>query len=633
MFGHFLTIPTIAQKFMQNKLFVGLESWQRPCTNTPVMIKYAHVLLTLLQVTFMRAFATFVSGLLLSALFLLAPSVHAAELQPFFTLKTSSINTLVSVAEKFGSMAGAADTDEFREFVNTVKNIRGVNPDGSIGFAAAVDDGGGINMLLLLPITDLWRAEVPGFPDIFDSIRPFLVRRGEGKFDINSPLGTYVAVQNQGYLVITPEGAADQVPADPTKLFADLEKVEFETLEASIFGPILLMAMMSNPDAGEQLETMVETYRELYKEVAVCSSGIAVNPQTADIEVSTTLVARKGSDFAKTFAGYKKQPTIFSGFRGTPDNTVFSLGDSASQPPLEKNALQELGKQQWETILEGFREQIEMEDETGELSGLAEAATESIIKIIDTESKRGASDSAFSLNTEGTLLFAFDTGSLAEIQKLAALATDFISKKIEGEAKALVENNLKLDYATVEGFKVSNIKIPVIATLELVFGPAPDDTLSDLTLGVFWATKEGNKQAIAVAAGLDFAKTEQAFRAALTQTRTAVPVQRPEGTFSIAGLGKFLQQAVYPIAEKAVTSSDQSAEQGLVIFKKVTEIFSSAGNDATATFGADIHADRTDMTCRVSGKLIQAIISAVRLGIEESNEARSATLRPAIRDF
>lgn len=592
----------------------------------------------------MKAISTFVSGLLLSALLLVLPSVYAAEMQPFFTLKTSSINTLVSVAEKFASMAGAADAAEFREVINTVKNIRGVNPDGIIGFAAAIGDAGDINMMLLLPITDLWRAEVPGFPDIFDTIRPFLVRKGEGKFEINSPMGTYVAVQNQGYLIITPEGTADQVPADPTKLFADLakytlgmkldlEKVEFETLEASLFGPILLMAMMSNPEAGEQLEKAVEIYRELYKEVALISGGYAVNPQTADIELSGTMVARKGSGVAKSFAGHKEQPTIFGGFRGAPNNTVFSLGYSATEPPLENNAMMELNKQQYEAMFEGFIEQIESEDETGELTELAKGAVESILKIVEAESKRGASDCAVSLNTEGTLLFAFDTVSLAEIQKLAALASDFVNGKIEGEAKTLLEKNMQLGYTTIEGFKVSSIKIPVVATLELFVGPAPDDSMNDLTLGVFWATQEGNKQAVAVAAGLDFAKAEQAFKAALTQTKTALPVQKPVGVFSISGLGKFLQQSVYPIAVKTAASSGQSAEQELATFKKVSEIFASAGNDATIAVVADVKADRMEIAYRISGKLTQAIISAVRLGYEEANGGGAGAARPLLRDF
>ena len=576
----------------------------------------------------MKAITTFVSGLLLSALLLLAPSVRAAELQPFFTLKTSSINTLISVAEKFVGMAGV-DAPEFPEFINTVKGVRGVDLDGIIGFAAAVDEAGTINVILLLPITDLWRAEVPGMPEIFDQIRPFLVKKGEGRFEINAPVGTYIAVQRLGYLVITPEDVADQVPTDPRKYFADLEKytlgikldlekVDFETIESQLFGPILLMAMMTNPAAAEQLETVTELYGELYKEIAAFSYGVAVDPKTADVGLSMSITPRKGSEIAKSFAGYKQQPTIFGGFRGTPAATVLSIGDSATQPQPENNAIAKLSTTQWKAMFEGFIEQIEMEDETGERTELAKAAVESITKIIETETKRGASDAALSLNTDGTLLFAFDTVSLAEIQKLVALAQAFVNKNAPAEAKKMLEDGTNLAYATVEGFKISSVKIPIVATLEqFTEDPAPDSVapLRDLTLNLFWAVKEGNKQAIAVAAGLDAVKTEQAFKAALTQTKTAAPTQKPIGVFSIAGLGKFLQQSVYPIVERAA-AAEPDAEIDLEMFKKVNEIFASAGSDATITLDGEVKSDRMDVGYRVSGKMIQAIISAVKLGIE-----------------
>ena len=585
----------------------------------------------------MKTITTFVSGLLLSALLLLAPAVQAAELQPFFTVKVSNMNTLIAVAERFAGMADAADAPEFKEFVNVVRNMRGFDYNSIAGVAVAVGPDGELIPMMLFPITDLWRAEITGMPEIFDSIRPFLVRRDGGRFDINSPIGTFVALQKQGYLVIVPEDAFELIPTDARTLFADLapytfgvkldlEKVEFETIEAQLFGPMLLMAMMTNPDMAEQLENVVEIYRELYNELAVVSGGIAVNPQTGDVEISGAMVARKDSGMGKTFAGYKEQPTIFGGFRGTPDNTVFSMGDSATQPALDNNAMLDLNMKQYEAMFEGFLEQIEMEDETGELVELAEAAVEALLKIIDTESKREATDFALSLNTDGTFLFAIDTVSLAEIQKLAAIVVGFADSKIEGDTRTLIENNLQLEYATIEGFKVSSIKIPVVATFELFLGPAPDDTMNDLTLGVFWATKEGNKQAIATAAGLDFTKAEQAFRTALTQTRTAVPVRKPEGVFSLTGLGKFLEQTVYPIALKASESDPPESE--LEPFKKVIDLFKAAGNDATMTLTGEVKDVRMEAAFRVSGQLIQAVISAVRLGIEES-----PFVRPGFRDF
>lgn len=592
----------------------------------------------------MKAITAFLSGLLLSAILLLPASIRAAELQPFVTYKVASPNTLISVAEKFASMAGASSNAEFRQFLNTVKNVKGFDLNGIIGVAAAVNDDGDISPLLLLPLTDFEKAEIPNHPQIFDSIRPFVVKKGEGKFDINTPMGTYAAVQQQNYLVIVPEDAADQIPADAKKLFADLEKytigikldlekVEFETIEAKIFGPMLMAATLFDPTAGEQIETVVEVYRELYKEYALLTGGAVFNPQTADVEISTAIVVRKNSNMAKMFAGYKVQPTIFSGFRGTPENTVFALGESAAvgQSNFDDKAMMELGRKHWETIFSGMLEQIEMEDETGETSELAKKAVDSLNKIVETESTKGSGDYALSFNTDGTMLFAFDTASLDEIQKLAALIVEHGNKHIPDEAKTLITNNVNLNSATVEGFKVSNIKIPLLRVLEALEGPAPDvaqNVWNNVMPGVFWATKGGNKQAIAVAVGLDFAKTEQAFKSALEKTKTAVPVQKPVGNFFIGGLGKFLQQKIYPIAEKAVGAGP--TPEDVALFRQVTDTLAAAGNDAVITLDSDVKADRIDGHVRISGKVIQVVISAGKLAYEA---APTRIEGPAIQDF
>ena len=583
---------------------------------------------------FMKAITTFVSGLLLSAIFLLPTAMRAAELQPFFTYKVSSVNSLIAVAEKASTMAGFADANEFKEVIKTIKEVQGFNLDGIIGFAAAVNDDGDLCPILLLPITDLWKMDVPSQPGILDSIIPFLTKRGAERTDINFPMGTYAALQKQGYLVIVPENVVEQIPADARKLFADLEKytlgmkldlekVKFETLESQLFGPMIFMAMMTNPDVGEQIETIVDVSRELYKEFAVFSFGFVFNPQTADVELSGTMVPRKGSDFAKSLAGYKQQPTIFGGFRGTPGNVILSFGDSATQPPLpeeKQKMFMEPSRKPWETVFEGLLEQVEMDDETDETIELIKKVIDLVQKIIVTEAKRGTSDSALSFNTDGTLLLACDTSSLTDIQKLTSLIVDFAAQRVGPIADTFgidVKASVKQDYVTVESFKVSSFKFPMDKVVPLL--PGPTEGLNDFSPGVFWAIKDvGGKQAIAVAAGLDFAKTESAFKSALEKTKTPAPVQKPTGTFSVQGLGKFLQQTVYPTAAK-----DGAPEE----FKKVADILATAGNDATITLNADVKPDRIEGGYRISGKAIQAVITAVKAVMPD------ALNRPAMQDF
>ena len=575
----------------------------------------------------MKALKSFVSGLLLSAVFLLPTTLRAAEVQPFFTFKTSSINSLVGIAQKIGTMAGFADSGEFQQVISMIKGIKGFNFNGNFGFAAVVDENEDIYMLLMLPVSDLANADIPAEPTIFDQIRPFLTPKAGGRTDINSPLGTFVALQKQGYLVIVPEDIVDQIPADARTLFADLEKytigmkldlekIKFETLEGQIFGWVLMFLMMQDPDMGKQAEEMVEVFREAYKEIAVMTGGYAFDLQTADLELSNTVVVRKSSEMGKSLAGHKQQPTIFSGFRGTPDSVVCAFGNSESMPPLSRNALTELNMKQYDALFDGILVQIEMEDESGEAVKIAKDVIDTIKKISDKESKRGSGDFALSLSTDGTLLAAADTVSITEIQKLAALAAAFANEKLPAGGKALIEKSLKKEYAVVEGFKVSSLHLPIIETIEAIIGhEAPDDSLNDLKLGIFWATKEaGGKQAIAVAAGLDFAKAEAAFKSALEKTKTPIPAQKPLGIFSVPGLGKFLQQTVLPIAAKTEPPEDQFA-----VVKQMFNTLAKASNEATVTMDTGVKGDRIESNFRISGKVIETLITVIKIGIEQSS--------------
>ena len=588
----------------------------------------------------MKAITTFVSGLLLSAVLLLPFSVRAADLQPFFSLKISSVNTLISVAEKISTMAGFSDNAAFREIVTSVKDIRGINPDSIIGVAADVSSDN-ISLMLLLPITDLSKVEIPGRPDIFDAIQPFLTKKGNN-FVINSPLGTYFAAQKKDYLVITPEDVADQVPADAKKLFADLEKytigfkidlekIDFETIEGRIFGPFQLIMAMQAPDAAESIDSIIEMYRVLYKEFRVIIAGIAFDPQTADVEYSGTAFLRKGSEM---MAGYKRQPTMFSGFKGIPENVVFSIGESATQlhPSPYLNKAMEPSLKQYEILLSAALEQINEDDETGESGELAKKVFDSIQKIVELETQKKSNDFAGSLTTDGTLLFATTTNALEELRKLVSLAVDFVSQKLADVAddfdvvKALMKKNLQRNYVTVEGFKVSSFRFSIAdMPIASLMTDGDFDALNDLTLGVLWAVKEGNSQAIAAAAGLDFAKTEQTFKSALEKTKTSVQVQPPIGMFSVQGLGKLLQKTIQPLIVKAGTP-----ESDLATFKKVVDICVSAGSDATVTLNTDIQPDRMSGGYYISGKAIQAVISAVKLATEA---AENPFNRSAVQDF
>jgi hypothetical protein len=551
---------------------------------------------------------TFVSGLLLSAICLLPVSLRAAEVQPFFSLKLASVNSFVGVIEKVASMAGAANDAQVQDIVRTIKNLEGYDLDNITGIAVAASDDGTISPILLLPITDIWKAQIPSMPMIFDTIRPFLAKNGD-KTEINSPLGTFAVIQKQGYLVIVPEGIASQIPADPKKLFADLDKytlgvkldfrkVDFETIEANLFGPLIFLATMQNPDAGEQLESVLATVKDLYKEFSVLSGGVAIDPKTADIEISGTGVPRQGSDTAKFLAGYKQQPTAFSGFRGTPGNIVFSVGDSATQPPSSKNPLLAPITEQLKTILDGAIEQIEMEDETGNVGVAVREVTNFINGIVEADAKRGVKDFAVSLDTNGTLLLAFETGSLADIRNFVEMAMQYAQDYAPSDLLADLAYDFRSNFTTVEGFEVSGTKVPIGQLIELIRGSSP----GNFSLPVFWAIKDsGGKQAVAFAMGIDQSRTEEAFISALKKTKTPVAVQKPQAVFDVNGLGRLLQPVAYEI--DGVAAGAGNAIDALV----------AAGSGATISFAYDMKPDKAELDFRVSGKSIQAVLSLFRL--------------------
>lgn len=584
----------------------------------------------------MKTIKTFVSGLLLSAVFLLPTVIHAAELEPFFTLKLSSVNELITVAEKFASMADVADDAEFRQFIATVKSIDGINPDGIAGFAA-VDNEGEIVPMLMLPVTDIWNLEVPDEPEVSDTIRSFLSKEDDGQYTINSPFGRYTAAQKKDYLFIVPEDYTGQVPADAPKLFSDLEKytlgakldlekTSFDTIDGQIFGPLALMVSMSTPDSGEEFEKLIDVYRQLLKELGTVTWGIAVNPQTAAIEYGGTFAAKKGSHWEKTYATAKIQPTMFSGFRGTPENSVISLSysatmDSTAVSDMYTSAMMDFAFEQYETLLADFIEDIEGGRGTSEdAAEKAKKVIDSVKKILVSESKKGGADTALSLNNEGTLLFACDTVSLEEIRNLAAMVKDYFNEKAPEEARSFFEKNLKKEYITVEGFKVSCFNVPFAALAEMNEDFVP---FKDITLGVYWAVKEmDGKQAIAVAAGLDSVKTEQAFKSALEKTKTSVPIQQPAVTVYMQGIGRFLQ-TLYPLAEKAGEAKD-----GLAVLKRVADIFASAGDDATITLDYIFKPSQAEANYRASAKSVEAFVKVIKASIEAERAEE-----PAIQDF
>jgi hypothetical protein len=576
----------------------------------------------------MNKIKTAVSGLLLSLAMLFSVSVNAEELKPFFTLKLAGPNALIKTAEKIADLAGQGSTPQFLEVIAALKGMKAVDTNGAIGLALAADENDEFVPVLLLPITDIMEVTVPNYESFFDTVRAFLSKGENGTYLINTPMGEYVGKQQKNYFAVFPQKAAKQILSDPKnldpqKIFAglekytvalkyDLENIKIETIEKFLTA-MQTAAAMQNPNAAANFDQILPMLKMVKEEFRYYWIGLTFDPATANTDVSVVYFPQKGSKTARSFAASKDAATIFSGFKGARENMVGSLNWA------HKNTLTvaeiEPSIKQIDIVLAGVLEQIQNDsEEESDVSKFAEKAIDLAKKIMRADMTQESVAGAASFDTNGTFLIATTTAATGEWQELIRTAVDFAAKKASHSdtvADLLQKNSEK---TTVAGFKVTSIKI---AAADI---PHNEGLPKDLAFGFFFAVKEN--EAIAAAFGFDFSKTEQAFKSALEKTKTAVPVQQPIAEFSVQGLGKFLQQRVYPVIQGIAPSKD------LEKFKNVADIL-TAGNDGSAvTATADLKAERGEFTLRVPGKVIQTLISLVKMMNENNAESQSE-----IQDF
>lgn len=539
---------------------------------------------------------TFVTTLCISLSILFSTSLRAEELKSFLTIKIAPPETLLNIAGKIAELTGTAK--EFDNAVAPFKDLPGFNPEGSFGLVLHSNSEEIQEPLLILPIYDLNAVNLPGF----ETITTGLKKLSDGKYLINSPLGNYLFYQKKGFVAVVIEDSELTIPDDPKTLFAELEKttlgfkIDFENttldaIETALAIPQMFLAMQGGQQATQAIEQFNEILGKTYEEVRSGTFGISFDPKTADLNLTTDVVPKKGSESEKQIADYKNAKTLFSGFLGNPDEVIFSFNNVETYGPKDIDVAFASTDQLFDAVLQ----QIEDQSETDEEAEANKSIVESLKKIVRATIQKGKGDGCISLDANGTFLLAVTIGETAELEKLGVKLFDRIKKEHnEDDVNDFLKTYLKKDYTTIEGFTVSSLKVPLE---EAAAGHELPAKLAKETVGLFWAFKAD--EAVAVAAGFDFDNTEKLFHQALTKTKTAVPRKQPIAVIALQPLGKFLKKY-----------SDNTFPEPAV---KSIELLSSSGSDAKITISTEVIDTAMHGKVGISGKAVTVLINVIKI--------------------
>ncbi|MDR2440962.1 MAG: hypothetical protein LBE12_16505 [Planctomycetaceae bacterium] len=555
---------------------------------------------------------TFVTTLCISLSILFSTSLRAEELKSFLTIKIAPPETLLNIAGKIAEITGTSK--DFEEAAAPFKNLSGLNPKGPFGFVLHSDGEELKDPIFILPINDLNDVNIPGF----ETITTGLKKLNDGKYLINSPLGNYWFFQKNGFVAVVAEDSTLTIPDDPKTLFTELEqttlgfKIDFENasldaIETALAIPQMFLAMQGGPQATQAIEQFNTVLEILYEEIRSIVVGIAFDPKTADLNLTSITVPKKDSETEKQFTDYKNAKTIFNGFLGNQNSIIFSGSDVETLSLSDIDVVLETIDQFFNAALEQIKEQSETDEEVE----FGETVFESLKKIAVATLKKGRYDVAVSLDTDATLLLATTVSETAELEKLGVKIFDRIKKEHnEDEVNDFLKKYLKRNYTAIEGFNVSSLKIPLD---EAAAAHDLPEKLAKETAGLFWAFKDN--EAVAVALGFDFDKTEKTFHQALTKTKTPVPFQQPFITFALQPLGKLLKKY-----------SDNSLPDTVV---NSIELLSSADTDAKITASAEIIDTAAHGKISVSGQAITVLVNIIKIfaATENSGSLDRSTIK------
>jgi len=544
--------------------------------------------------------------------FFQATPVHATEFKPFLTAKIAGPGAIINLAEKISGVADPTGTQGIKEILAPYKNLPGINANGVIGLALQINENSpfGMDIVLALPISNWDNFNVPDMEETLGMLKAMMQKEGN-RYMLSSPFGDFIAYQKSGYLVVaTMDAAGVAQAADPRTMFAsldkftlgvtfDLENISLEDVERMSGQLAMIFAMQGAEfDPEEVLEHLSDS--GIFDEYSSVTYGLTMDERTLTVSGSMQIVPKKGSETAEKFQQVKNAKTMFGGFLQDTARTVFSWShlDYLTDREIAETAtaLQLIGS----SFAEGFRESAE-EDDHGELfARLTEIIVEWLQEYGESDIQNRLVDMAMSLDSDGVFLYAQAVERPELVTKIGndlynALPELFGEE--EGKAlQALISSKMKQNYETVEGFALSSLSN---AFVELPPGVVVPRVLRDLPVSLLWGTKKG--EAVAVAVGFDFARTERALKTALERTKT--PTQpKQTGVFALKPFGEFVVKQVLPLVEKSGMATRDDIEEA----KEVFAILASAESSAKMVWTTEFPGTAQLQKIQIDGRCLQA---------------------------
>ena len=557
--------------------------------------------------------------------------LQAQEFKPFLKIQTASPTVLINVAESVAAVVNPEGIAEMRAQMAPYKNMPGVSVTGTIGLAIQVNEDApfGLDTIIVLPITNLMALNIPGMEEPILELKAMLGAPVRGKYTLLLPIGETAVFQKTGYVVLATEGAADYAEnADPRTLFAelggftagltvDLENITMDDVE-------MIMEMLAFPLAMMGMDFDLEEIMEAFQEgsletagagtlqqivdTASITMGFTLDPRTLNLTASTLHTPRKDSELAKKFLNVKNAGTNFGGFLQDTPKTIFSFSILDYLTDAEIADLEMAVELVGEGFLQGLLEEVG-DDEGGKFAVmLGNALLQRLGDLLAYYDTNRMIDAAVSFDSDGAFLFAWaiDTESIEELveQLYSLLPLAGAEEGLGEQIQEHIDGKIKWGYETVAGYSLSGLPNLFADLPEEVASPEEIEVIQKIPFNLYWAIKKD--EAVAFAIGLDAAKTEAAFKAAL-QATTASVQPNPAAVFALRPLGQFLQTHLLPLIEIFAADEPGGIAELTEAFAKFAAVDASAKITATVEFPNDAQFQKF----QIDGKFFTAFIEVL----------------------
>jgi uncharacterized ubiquitin-like protein YukD len=538
---------------------------------------------------------------------------------PALTIRFADIDTILAVAKKIAGIIGTSG-EQFDKTVDTIlSNVNGLSKTEPIGLVFRTNGNDFNDPLFLLPIKDLSKFSIPSLPLLR------VEKIDAGKFRIVLPNFNLLAYQKNNYAVLVLEASTAPIPAEPKSYLADVEKytmgikIDFANTSYDeinkLLAPMMLILAIQNPEASEQFQKTIEQTKLYFDEFKTLDYGITVNSKTLDLVFESNLLPNSSSKiFSKIATVMKDRKTIFGGFK-TSKAPLLKFSNAVAFPegtafPAEwTNASVE----QFDVFFNGILKQVEEDAETKDEVKHAKAIINSLKKLIAASIIQTKADYTFSLDGEGTFLAASILKETDEVVVLFNSVMGFIqAKHSESKNKEkynnLIKTNLKKEYETVSGYKLSSLKIPIDEVAGWHSIPIPPQ-LKGKSYTIFTAVKDN--VAIAVASGFDAGQTETELKAALQKTSSPTKIEQPTLQFDLKVLGQLLRKIGFEEMDKSKPNAE--------LAKIFVDLLENAGNNAKIIFTDKMKGSTYSGSIKIDGTIISTIAKFAKQAYEKSN--------------